>query len=221
MKLSLATAFLFLMALLLSVLAVSAQDAKCSLKLKIKDDKTETPIIGAAGVLVDKNSGATLNGIANNDELLFEGLVQSDQYAITLTRGDYKQTLVENYSPECATAKDGVIPVNAYMQKGKANDIYLARAKTKFPNQGVVNGSAKRLLRPAYPPTAKAAGAAGAVAIEVVIDEQGKVVSAVMLSGHPFLKSTAISAARGSTFKPTLMDGKPIMVSGIIIYNFN
>ncbi len=220
MKLSFAAAFFVLTALLLSASAVSAQSAKCSLRLKIKDDKTEKPLIGATGTVVDKNSGTALNGIVTDDELLFEGLVESEPYAITLTRGDYKQTLVENFSPDCTSAKDGVIPINAYMQKGKANEIYLARAKTKFPNQGVVNGKAVRLPRPAYSSAAKAAGASGPVAVEVVIDEQGKVISAVALSGHPFLKSAAISAARGAAFKPTLLGGVPIMVSGIIVYNF-
>lgn len=85
---------------------------------------------------------------------------------------------------------------------------------------GVVNGKAVNLVKPPYPPAAKAVRAAGAVNVEVVIDEQGNVVSANAISGHPLLRPSAESAARSSKFSPTILSGKPVKIRGVIIYTF-
>jgi len=56
--------------------------------------------------------------------------------------------------------------------------------------------------------------------IQVTIDEDGNVISAVAVSGHPLLKQVAAQAARGAKFRPTLLNGVPVKVMGIIVYNF-
>ena len=73
---------------------------------------------------------------------------------------------------------------------------------------------------PAYPAIAKAAGAEGTVTVRVTVDEEGNVVAAAAVSGHPLLQSAAVDAARESKFKPTVIDGKPVKVSGVISYVF-
>ncbi len=85
---------------------------------------------------------------------------------------------------------------------------------------GVVNGKATMLAQPIYPPAAKAVGANGAVSVQVLIDEEGNVISAMAVSGHPLLKAAAAEAARRSKFKPTVLSGVPVKISGVIIYNF-
>jgi hypothetical protein len=40
------------------------------------------------------------------------------------------------------------------------------------------------------------------------------------VDGHPLLRAAAVKAARESKFTPTTLEGKPVMVNGIIIYNF-
>ncbi len=85
---------------------------------------------------------------------------------------------------------------------------------------GVLNGKAQILAKPAYPAAAKAVGAEGAVNVQVVIDENGDVVSATAVSGHPLLRQAAETAARESKFKPTTLSGQAVRVSGIIVYNF-
>lgn len=87
-------------------------------------------------------------------------------------------------------------------------------------SKGVVNGSALSLPKPPYPAAARAVRAAGAVNVQVLIDENGNVVSANAVSGHPLLKQAAESAARGAKFKPTLLSGQPVKVNGVIVYNF-
>lgn len=87
-------------------------------------------------------------------------------------------------------------------------------------SKGVVNGSAISLPKPPYPAAARAVRAAGAVNVQVLIDENGGVVSASAVSGHPLLRQAAEQAARGARFKPTLLSGQPVKVNGVIVYNF-
>jgi protein TonB len=90
----------------------------------------------------------------------------------------------------------------------------------KIVSGGVVNGKATSLVKPAYPPAAKAVGAKGTVSVSVVIDENGNVISASASGGHPLLQPAAVAAAKASKFQPTKLSGVPVKVSGIITYNF-
>ena len=85
---------------------------------------------------------------------------------------------------------------------------------------GVLNGKAISLPKPAYPPIARAAHASGTVVVQVLIDENGNVVSAHAVSGHPLLQSAAVGAARQAKFSPTKLSGQPVKVTGVIQYNF-
>ncbi len=85
---------------------------------------------------------------------------------------------------------------------------------------GVLNGKAINLPKPGYPPIAKAAHASGTVVVQVLIDENGNVVSATAVSGHPLLTQAAVSAARQAKFSPTKLSGQPVKVTGVIQYNF-
>jgi protein TonB len=85
---------------------------------------------------------------------------------------------------------------------------------------GVLNGKAINLPKPAYPPIARAAHASGTVVVQVLIDENGNVVSAHAVSGHPLLQAVAVSAARQARFSPTKLSGQPVKVTGVIQYNF-
>jgi protein TonB len=85
---------------------------------------------------------------------------------------------------------------------------------------GVLNGKAVRLVTPPYPAIARAAHASGEVRVQVLIDENGNVISAHAVSGHPLLQSSAVNAARASKFTPTTLSGQTVKVSGVIVYNF-
>ncbi|HEY0379298.1 MAG TPA: TonB family protein [Pyrinomonadaceae bacterium] len=87
-------------------------------------------------------------------------------------------------------------------------------------SMGVVNGMATHLPKPVYSAIAKAAHATGVVTVQVLIDEQGKVVSARIVSGHPLLQRESIQAAYQARFSPTFLSQQPIKVSGVITYNF-
>jgi TonB family protein len=80
--------------------------------------------------------------------------------------------------------------------------------------------SAVRRAEPLYPAMAKAARVGGSVTVEVTIDEEGDVLSARCLSGHPLLIDVSLAAARGWKFNPTERDGTPVKVIGEIVFTF-
>lgn len=85
---------------------------------------------------------------------------------------------------------------------------------------GVLQGTATRRVEPAYPPLAKAARVSGSVVVEVTVGEEGDVISARAISGHPLLKDSAVAAAREWSFEPTKLEGVPVKVIGTITFNY-
>ena len=85
---------------------------------------------------------------------------------------------------------------------------------------GVLQGSAIKKVEPVYPPIARAANAQGEVRIHVTISENGKVIEAEVIEGHPLLRDAALQAARQWEFTPTEFSGKPVKVVGILTFNF-
>ncbi|MDX6444707.1 MAG: periplasmic protein TonB [Blastocatellia bacterium] len=85
---------------------------------------------------------------------------------------------------------------------------------------GVLNGKAVSLPAPVYPEFARRARTGGLVEIEVVVDENGKVISARALAGPPSLRDVAVQAALHARFSPTKLSGQPVKITGRINYNF-
>jgi Ca-activated chloride channel family protein len=90
----------------------------------------------------------------------------------------------------------------------------------KIVSGGVINGRATNLPKPEFPAAARAVNASGAVSVQISIDESGNVISAQAVSGHPLLRQAAESAANNAKFAPTLVSGKSVKISGVIVYNF-
>ncbi len=110
------------------------------------------------------------------------------------------------------------VPSGAARSSNGAGNIVNAFPRTI--SGGVVNGKAVSLPAPAFPSAAKMVGAKGSVAVQVLIDENGNVIAANAVNGHPLLRSAAASAARNSKFRPTQLSGQPVKVTGVIVYNF-
>jgi periplasmic protein TonB len=87
-------------------------------------------------------------------------------------------------------------------------------------SKGVITGDAVSLPKPAYPPIAKQLKIQGAVSVQVLINESGRVVSAKAVSGNPALVHAAQHAALNARFSPTRLGDQPVKVSGVITYNF-
>jgi periplasmic protein TonB len=87
-------------------------------------------------------------------------------------------------------------------------------------SSGVLAGKAISKPAPAYPTIAKTAHIQGPVSVQVLIDEQGRVISAKATSGPALLQNAAAQAAYQARFTPTLLSGQPVKVTGVITYNF-
>jgi TonB family protein len=85
---------------------------------------------------------------------------------------------------------------------------------------GVLDGKAVFKPHPPYPPVARAARASGVVVVRILVDEEGKVIEAQAVSGHPLLQQAAAAAARHARFSPAYLEGRPARVSGVVTYKF-
>lgn len=85
---------------------------------------------------------------------------------------------------------------------------------------GAIRAETRNLPLPGYPLPAKLARVQGPVAVEILIDEKGNVISARVKSGHPLLRAAAAKAAYKANFSPALINGTPAKATGTITYNF-
>ena len=85
---------------------------------------------------------------------------------------------------------------------------------------GVLNGKAVSLPTPEYPAIARQAQASGSVTVQVTVDEEGNVISANAMSGHPLLRAVSVSAAQKAKFSPTRVNGELVKVTGVLTYFF-
>jgi len=87
-------------------------------------------------------------------------------------------------------------------------------------SEGVLRGSAVSREIPLYPEIAKRSRVQGMVQVLVTIGEDGTVLEASMLKGHPLLRQAALDSARRWRFSPTLLSRVPVKVQGVLTFNF-
>jgi periplasmic protein TonB len=92
--------------------------------------------------------------------------------------------------------------------------------QTRPVTLGVIESKVIYKAVPPYPPLAKQARASGPVPVEILLDEQGHVISARATGGHPLLRDAAVKAAYQTKFSPTYLSNQPVKVSGMITFNF-
>jgi len=108
----------------------------------------------------------------------------------------------------------------AVKSEGEAPAVPFRSGPLRPISGGILNGKAMNLPAPSYPEAAKRARQSGVVEVEVVIDINGKVISAKAVRGPGLLQQAAEMAARLARFTPTLLSGQPMKVVGVITYNF-
>jgi TonB family protein len=83
---------------------------------------------------------------------------------------------------------------------------------------GILNSKAIELPDPVIEKGAPRFG--GKVRVRVTVDETGKVILAEIEDGRIELRRLALEAARKARFAPTLVEGQPVKVTGILTYLF-
>jgi TonB family protein len=95
-----------------------------------------------------------------------------------------------------------------------------AREGTVKASGGPILDKAIKKVEPDYPPIAKAAGAEGKVMVNITTSEDGKVIGAEIIEGHPLLRDSALKAVKQWEFKPTELSGVRVKVVAVLTFDF-
>jgi len=95
-----------------------------------------------------------------------------------------------------------------------------AREGTVRASGGPILDRAVKKVEPDYPPIAKAAGAEGKVMVNIKTSEEGKVIEAEIIEGHPLLRDSVLQAVKQWEFKPTEISGVPVKVVAVLTFDF-
>jgi hypothetical protein len=209
---------------------------KCNLQISVyefKEDGSseEFPVRDAKITLVNTKTGKSLKIDQDANAPILTN-VGAEEFQLTVSKEGFKKTS-RIFSNECSFLDEqNTYSLIAFLWKGDSKQTVdyekLANSKGRYYNVGSsktveekpLNNGAVSLGRPKYPSAAQAVGAAGAVNVQVTINELGYVISAAAISGHPLLRSASVEAAKNSKFRITVFDGFPVKVTGVIVYNF-
>lgn len=81
---------------------------------------------------------------------------------------------------------------------------------------GILNARAVSKPAPVWPQEARQVN--GTVTVRILVDEEGKVIKAVAMSGPAQLRPAAVEAAYKTRLSPTRLSGKPVKVMGVLTY---
>lgn len=88
-------------------------------------------------------------------------------------------------------------------------------------SSGVLAGLLQHKVDPVYPDDAREAKISGAVVMLVTVDDHGKIVDLSALAGPELLRDAALNTVKQWTYKPYLLNGKPVFVKSQITINFS
>ncbi len=212
----------------------NAQTSVCNLQFDIFELSSEKAkvIDKAEAVLTDLATNKTNKSLVFTEKPTFNNLT-SGKYKVEIIKNGYQRRIKE-FELNCKSSVE-ILTISKvlYLQKGNVKEVTKFRG-TKYTGQvkaddeqyksksedAPVNSNATNLAIPTYPAAARAVRASGAVNVQVKIDEDGEVVIANAVSGHPLLRQAAEKAAKESRFPPTTLEGQIVTVTGIIVYNF-
>ena len=79
---------------------------------------------------------------------------------------------------------------------------------------------ATKRVNPVYPVAARSVRLSGTVRVDVIVDEEGKVVEVQNTNGPGMLQRSALDAIKKWQFKPFTRDGQPVKAAGFVNFNF-
>ncbi|HSV33392.1 MAG TPA: energy transducer TonB [Pyrinomonadaceae bacterium] len=124
-------------------------------------------------------------------------------------------------STECPTCTgSGRGPVIVHVETTPPPAPTPVKPKTETLSSRLLISKAVSLPQPPYPAMARQIRIQGAVNVQILVDEQGRVISAQVVSGHPLLSASSKDAAMRARFTPTVLNGQAVKVQGVITYNF-
>ena len=152
-------------------------------------------------------------------------------FFITSTTAMAQENKVPEQKPTTATTNETEKPRNEVEKmlqdaEKRGEKIYatcVTQDCVKNPTETPAEFESGRILRmpkPRYPLRARQAHVDGEVEVQIIIGEEGTVIAAAAVSGHFLLYDACVAAARDAMFTASLLNGKPVKVSGVIKYRF-
>ena len=92
--------------------------------------------------------------------------------------------------------------------------------KNAASQPSILSSQATKRVEPVFATAARLAHISGTVVVEITVDEEGDVLSARAISGHPLLTQGALDAAWDWKFSPMIYRGRPVKVVGAIEFHF-
>ncbi len=148
------------------------------------------------GVLIGKKGEVIEATAISGDELLRDSAVKAGRKAV----------FNQNLAASGADTK-GII-------------VYNFDSTSKCLTVGIVNKRALRLPKPQTATLNLEIKKEEIVAVQIMVDMNGKVTNAKAINGDPMLRLICEIAARQATFSPTLINGPPITVKALLVYKF-
>lgn len=218
------------------------QENKCNLKIRVLESEDAISIIQANITVRNLKTNNSFSNEGQISEFVFFNLPEGD-YEIVTVKENFKQS-IDKFRLVCKDfAQDGYKVKVVLLQAGDSKERVEIDDRDIVDKSGVftvigtdqnkeerlkkfekinnlLNSKATYLNRPDYPKAAQAVKAAGIVFVQITVNEEGRVESAQAISGHPLLRAATVEAAKNAKFKPTIVNGKPVKVSGLLVYNF-
>jgi TonB family protein len=204
---------------------------------------SELVIQQSKSIMTQENSSILLALIEESSKI--RSLLAKDEYDARYWKDiaeDLRQDITKSAKLIDAATDDGLIAASrdakeltknedtleSEKKSNKTEDFTKNRFTSLFRNEGdllLQVGSlieyATKKTTPNYPAQAKISRISGTVRVDILVDENGKVISIEQVSGPKLLQSAAVEAVKNWEFKPFLKNGKPVKVRGFVIFNFS
>lgn len=200
---------------------VDAQKKVCDLQLSVQEQISKESIKTANSTLENAEGKVSYANIVG-DNLYFSDL-EEGMYILAAWSEGYKTSL-KRIKFVCDESSEQKIYKSIYLLKGNPNEkIHVIDKDFAIIQKSGMTGEnnlALSLPKPIYPQSAIKNKISSKVFVEVLIDEKGKVESAKAIGGDSAFWKAAEDAAKEALFIPSVVAGKPVKVTGSIVYNF-
>lgn len=210
----------YIIGISLSVLSLAGyvMSQTCSVQISVRDFSSRELVHDAMVLLGPGTNYIANQAKANNGQMYEIGNLASGLYSMEVTKDGYKSS-IKRLVVNCQSADP--FKTSIYLLPGDRHSVVHVvdgDFETLISSNLSVNYFAIRLPKPAFPPEAR--GRSGSVIVRVLIKEDGRVISADPISGDSIFVKAAQRAARSAWFAPSVLNGKPVKITGNIEYIF-
>jgi hypothetical protein len=173
--------------------------------------------VGGAIVAIDEvkeGSGSVKNSPSPKFQNKIPNLKSKNKTQKEISVKNQKNSARLKTAPTVAIEKP-VAPRTRENQSNKNYDGFVIGDKYSFLNFEVV-----QKVQPIYTIKAKEAGASGLVQVEILVGENGKVLTAKARTGNSLLHTEAEKAALATVLNKPSVYGKPARALGFLVYRF-